>query len=86
MKLIEKLLPIAAILLYVCVPSMAETIIRGKIIDARTGEEIIGAAVILKELAGKGTVSGLDGSFTLNTDLEHGHPRRQAHRRGGQDL
>ena len=48
---------------------MAETIIRGKIIDARTGEEIIGAAVILKELAGKGTVSGLDGSFTLNTDL-----------------
>ncbi len=43
--------------------------IRGKIIDASTGEEIIGAAVILKELAGTGTVTGLDGSFVLNTDL-----------------
>ena len=45
------------------VPVSAETIIKGKIIDASTGEEIIGAAVILKELANIGTVTGLDGSM-----------------------
>lgn len=51
--------------------AVAETnTIRGKIIDASTGEEIIGAAVILKELANIGTVTGLDGSFILNTELE----------------
>ena len=52
------------------VPVSAETIIKGKIIDASTGEEIIGAAVLLKEMTGEGTVTGLDGSFTLNTELE----------------
>ena len=46
------------------------SIIRGKVIDASTGEEIIGAAVLLKEIEGKGTVTGLDGSFVLNTELE----------------
>ena len=44
--------------------------IRGRIIDASTGEEIIGAAVILKELANTGTVTGLDGSFTIATELD----------------
>ena len=40
------------------VPVSAETIIKGKIIDASTGEEIIGAAVLLKEMTGEGTVTG----------------------------
>ena len=72
MNIIRKLFFITGIFA-ACFPSMAvsETnIIRGKIIDAATGEEIIGAAVILKELAGTGTVTGLDGSFVLNTELK----------------
>ncbi len=40
--------------------------IKGKIKDAKTGEEIIGASVIVKEEPGKGAVSGLDGSFRLS--------------------
>lgn len=34
-------------------------VIKGKIKDAQTGEEIIGASVIVKEDPGKGTVTGL---------------------------
>ena len=60
---------IAAI--FCCGAVSAETTIKGKIVDASTGEEIIGAAVILKEMTGAGTVSGLDGSFVLNTDLDN---------------
>ena len=57
--------------IFCCGAVSAETIIKGKIVDASTGEEIIGAAVILKEMTGAGTVSGLDGSFVLNTDLDN---------------
>ena len=39
--------------------------IRGKILDAQTGESIIGASVVLKDQRTKGTVSGLDGSFVI---------------------
>lgn len=39
--------------------------IKGKIKDAQTGEEIIGASVIIKEDPSKGAVTGLDGSFNL---------------------
>ena len=42
--------------------------VKGKIKDAQTGEEIIGASVYVKEEPGKGSVTGLDGSFTLSTD------------------
>ena len=57
--------------IFCCGAVSAETTIKGKIVDASTGEEIIGAAVILKEMTGAGTVSGLDGSFVLNTDLDN---------------
>ena len=43
-------------------------IVRGVIKDAKTGEEIIGASVVVKEEPSKGTVSGLNGSFNLNLD------------------
>ena len=69
MKNIVRILLTVAIL-FVCAPSQAGMTIRGKIIDASTGEEIIGATVLLKELSGSGTVSGLDGSFILNTELD----------------
>ncbi len=40
--------------------------IRGVIKDADTGEEIIGAVVTLKDNSSKKTVSGLDGTFSIN--------------------
>ena len=43
-------------------------LVRGVIKDAKTGEEIIGASVVVKEEPSKGTVSGLNGSFNLNLD------------------
>ena len=40
--------------------------LKGKIRDAQTGEEIIGASVVVKEEPTKGAVTGLDGSFNLS--------------------
>ena len=40
--------------------------VRGKILDAHTGESVIGATVTLKGSQTKYTASGLDGSFTIN--------------------
>src|SRR5574344_2367097 len=40
-------------------------IIRGKIKDVLSGEEIIGASVVVKGTKAKGTATGLDGSFQL---------------------
>ena len=42
--------------------------IRGKVLDAQTGEEIIGAAVMVKDDPEKWAVSGLDGSFSVSVD------------------
>ena len=42
--------------------------LKGKIKDKKSGEEIIGATVSLKEDPSKGVVSGLDGSFSLSLD------------------
>ena len=41
-------------------------IIKGKIRDAQTGEEIIGARIQVKGDPSKAVVSGLDGSFNLS--------------------
>lgn len=43
--------------------------IKGKIKDARTGEEIIGASIVVKEDPKAGAISGMDGSFKLSTHL-----------------
>lgn len=48
------------------------TIIKGKVIDAKSGELIIGARISLKGHKAISTVSGLDGSFTLNTNGQSG--------------
>lgn len=42
-------------------------VIKGKIKDARSGEEIIGATIVIKEEPRCGTASGLDGSFSLSS-------------------
>ena len=44
---------------------LAQQTIRGKILDARSGESIIGAFVVLKDQPTKGAMSGLDGSFVV---------------------
>lgn len=51
----------------------ASPYIKGKVLDASTGDEITGAAIILKDNPEKWAVSGLDGSFSmqLESDTEH---------------
>ena len=51
----------------------ARLYIKGKVLDASTGDEITGAAIILKSNPEKWAVSGLDGSFSmqLESDTEH---------------
>lgn len=41
--------------------------VRGRVVDSRTSEEIVGAAVLVKEDPCRGTVTGLDGSFSFET-------------------
>ena len=41
---------------------------KGKVKDAKTGEELIGATIFVKEDPTIGSVTGLDGSFILNRD------------------
>jgi hypothetical protein len=40
------------------------SVVKGKIYDAKSSEELVGAAVYIKELK-LGTVSGLDGSYFI---------------------
>lgn len=51
---------------------MAEPVIRGKVVDASTGEEIIGATVLLKGSTDRWTVTGLDGSFSIDAGVSSG--------------
>lgn len=50
--------------------SVQASVVKGKIKDAQTGEEIIGASVMVKEEPGKGAVTGLDGSFNLSVNRD----------------
>ena len=43
-------------------------VIRGRVKDAQTGEDIVGARIMVKENPASAAVSGLDGSFSINTD------------------
>jgi TonB-linked SusC/RagA family outer membrane protein len=48
----------------------AQSTLTGRITDARTGEPLIGASVIVKSEKGKGVVTDIDGNFTLQTNVE----------------
>lgn len=48
----------------------AQTVIKGKIIDSRNGEDMIGASIAVKSSPGNGTITGVDGSFALETSEE----------------
>ena len=60
----QKLLLLAVFTLAAIVASARD--IRGKVRDAKTGEEIIGASITVKEAPEHGTMTGLDGSFQLS--------------------
>jgi TonB-dependent receptor len=51
---------------------LAAASFKGIVKDGETGEELIGATIVWKEEAARGTVSGLDGSFTLDVSVEKG--------------
>ena len=51
---------------------MAGPIIKGKVVDASTGEEIIGVTVLLKGSVDRWAVTGLDGSFLIDTQVPSG--------------
>lgn len=46
----------------------AQTTITGSVVDARTGESIIGATIVPKSSKELGTVTDIDGNFTLTTN------------------
>ena len=67
----SRLLPAILISFIACTQAaLAKTEVTGRIIDAETGEELIGAAIIIKEMPGTGAVSGLDGSFMFDSPLD----------------
>ena len=51
---------------------MAGPIIKGKVVDASTGEEIIGVTVLLKGSVDRWAVIGLGGSFSIDTQAPSG--------------
>ena len=52
--------------------SLWAEVLRGKVVDASSGEDIIGATVIIKGTPDNWAITGLDGSFALETDLSSG--------------
>ena len=50
--------------------ALAQGLITGSIKDARSGEALIGASVIVKTEGGKGVVTDIDGNFRLQTQKE----------------
>lgn len=55
----------ALLIIGICFPAIIySAIVKGKIVDAKTGDELIGAAVYIKEL-NLGTISGLDGTYVI---------------------
>ena len=48
----------------------AQTTITGNVVDGRTGETIIGATIVPKSSKELGTVTDIDGNFTLTTNVQ----------------
>lgn len=65
-KVMKTVLMMLFALLFVHVAEARQ--IKGKIKDLQTGEEIIGASVVIKATEHQGTATGLDGSFYLQLD------------------
>ena len=50
--------------------AIAQNLITGHITDARSGESLIGASVIVKSEKGQGVVTDYNGNFSLQTKVE----------------
>jgi TonB-linked SusC/RagA family outer membrane protein len=62
---------LACFLLLLASPAaLGQTTLKGKVVDARTSEPVIGAAVELKSKAGGGVVTNFDGAFILSVAEE----------------
>ena len=65
---------VLAILLLAANIAAHASIVKGKIKDVLSGEEIIGASVIIKGSGNKGTATGLDGSASsCHSTNSHAH-------------
>ena len=58
------------VVLTVALSALAQTTITGRIVDARTGEPLIGATLVPKSSKEIGTVTDADGNFRLVTQVE----------------
>ena len=84
---------LTGLVLLTCLEAFAETI-KGKVIDAVTGEEIVGVTVSVKNSPQLYSVTGLDGSFNLDTDAENailvfdsiGYKTKEVFANGGEEL
>lgn len=84
---------LTGLVLLTCLEAFAETI-KGKVIDAVTGEEIVGVTVSVKNSPQLYSVTGLDGSFNLDTDAENailvfdsiGYKTKEVSANGGEEL
>lgn len=84
---------LTGLVLLTCMEAFAETI-KGKVIDAVTGEEIVGVTVSVKNSPQLYSVTGLDGSFNLDTDAENailvfdsiGYKTKEVSANGGEEL
>ena len=66
----KKRLLIFLIVLASALSALAQTTITGRIVDARTGEPLIGASLVPKSSDELGAVTDIDGNFTLVTKVE----------------
>jgi rRNA processing protein Gar1 len=62
--MMKKFLTMMLLVTFSCVTSYAQRMITGKVTDA-SGEPLIGANVVAKEDANIGTITDVDGNFTL---------------------
>lgn len=66
MKILKHIVLTVSLIFAACLTSsFAQNNIKGKVIDAVTGEALIGANVMLKAVEGVGTVTDFDGDFDL---------------------
>ena len=54
------------------ITALRAEVLRGRVVDASSGEEIIGATVVIKGMPDSWAITGLDGSFVIDTDLSSG--------------
>ena len=65
-KSIKKLFLVLACLILTLNTFAREGILKGRVSDARTQETLIGVTIVIKEIPNKGTISDVDGNYTIS--------------------